>query len=181
MQSISSLGVGAFTLPHPANDASAQKQNVELPIWAPNGKKLMVIAGKTLFTTNPDGTGSAKISDYGRGVPAAEDFAWSPDSQRLAYGIYGSISVAEADGSRKIQVADSNLRRVKNSLVGWSSDSKQLLFVEQSAQDEFYLYSLPIPETLPDSTQELDQSNRKRLATWSIQEFRGCRMHPIGH
>lgn len=180
VQFISPLGTGASTLPHPTPDASGDKRNVELPIWSPDGKKLMVIAKNTLYTTNPDGTGTTKISEYRTIIPDAKDFAWSPDSQRLAFALHGGISVAEQNGSRKVLVADSKLRRVDNSLVGWSADSQSVLFYQQLPQDKIALYRIAIPKTLPETPEGLADSDRKQLASWSSQEFNGCRMHPNG-
>jgi Tol biopolymer transport system component len=181
VQLISPASKSAFTLPTPRDDRSNPLYRyLALPIWAPNGKKLMVIAGQEIFITSADGKGSIRIEDYREIIPKAEDFAWSPDSQRLAYEIYGSIVVAQADGSKSVQAADSQLRRINNILIGWSSDGQSLIFVEQAESNNLSLYRLSIPQTLPNENQDWSQSSRQKLATWPIEENGGCQMHPNG-
>jgi Tol biopolymer transport system component len=181
VQLISPTGTGALTLPtpeYPRTEVLADSS--KLPIWAPNGKRLTLIAGQELFITNADGTGSSKIGEYRELIPNPEDFAWSPDSQRLAYGIYGNIIIAQADGSRKTWAVDSHLRRADSILLGWSADSRSILFVQPSDRDHLALYRLSIPEILPDDNQPGFQNNRQHLATWSSDEYGGCRMHTNG-
>lgn len=200
LHTVSPLGTDPIQvkLERPASTNSpTQDPNIQLVIWSPNGKKLLVLADKNLYVTNPDGTGKTKIDEYSE-FPNEHYIAWSPDSQRLAYADYDTIFIANSDGSHRIKVADSHLRRVSNFLVGWSADRRDLLFYSQNGNlGELKLYRIPVPEKLPEGFKNLPEPSRNLLATWpsicqiqpngkqicrlgTTQEFKGCRMHPDG-
>jgi Tol biopolymer transport system component len=150
-----------------------------LPLWSPDGKKMTVVAGRYLYMLNANGQNLLRLASYDEITPDAEDFAWSPDSQGIAYAEDDSIHVSWQTGET-ILVADSQQRRISNTLLGWSEDGKDLVFYEQSANDEFTLFRLPIPKTIPSSSTtrpELPRSDRRALATWPIRKFYGCQMH----
>jgi Tol biopolymer transport system component len=150
-----------------------------LPLWSPDGKKMTVVAGQQLYMLNADGQNPLRLGSHSEITPDSEDFAWSPDSQGIAYTEYDNIRVSWQTGEN-ILVADSQLRRISNTLLGWAEDGKDLVFYEQSATNEFTLFRLPIPKTAPSPSTtraELPRSDRRALATWPSRKFYGCQMH----
>jgi WD40 repeat protein len=200
LHTVSPLGTNPLQIklePPTSINSPTQELNIQLAIWSPNGRKLLVLADKTLYVINADGTGKNKIDEYSE-FPNERYIAWSPDSQQLAYAEYDTIFIANSDGSHKIKAADSHLRRASNFLVGWSADSRDLLFYSKNGNlGELKLYRIPVPEKLPEGVENLPEPSRNLLATWpsscqiqpngkqicrlgTTQEFKGCRMHPDG-
>lgn len=118
--------------------------------WSPDGKRIAFAIPDTyadqfiveprppgqgqLFIMNVDGTGGFIPAPELPIIPEAE-IAWSPDSQRLAFG--GILSgktetflyAMQADGSDQMQLTDSNVGFAFG-WASWSSDGKRVAYAQ---------------------------------------------------
>jgi Ca2+-binding RTX toxin-like protein len=75
----------------------------------------------TLTVANVDGSDEHAVADVGGG----DDWAWSPDSSRLAYvNREGMLSVVRADGTDRVTVGSGT-----DSMPAWSPDSTRLAYL----------------------------------------------------
>jgi serine/threonine protein kinase len=73
------------------NAVTEDKANDASPAWSPEGKRLAFHSNRSgfsqIWTINPDGSGAQQITRVA--APGAVLPVWSPDSQYLAYSLYG--------------------------------------------------------------------------------------------
>jgi dipeptidyl aminopeptidase/acylaminoacyl peptidase len=103
--------------------------------WSPDGSRLLVTRGGSLYVVRGNGTGEVLIANEGDGYNAV----WSPDGTRIAFGSrsgYQAIHIARSDGT--------GVRRLPGTAIDglffsgnltWSPDGTQLLFAGRSATD----------------------------------------------
>ncbi len=127
-------------------------QNPTLPYWSPSGTKLA-------FTALSSSEQSLHVWDAQTGsvikllsiIPAVAcikgscsivelpfNVAWSPDGNRLAFLVRGTLRVAAFDGSGTTTISSPNAPAVPNTLQ-WTRDGAALLFGSSDA-----VYSVPV-------------------------------------
>lgn len=152
VMTVSSSGFGAMAINSPiasktpAQSSGGESYSVELPIWSPDGTRMLVITGRTLYVVNADGTGAVPITPFGETSPEKKDFAWSPDGKFFAYALYGHLYVVSIDGQKRLLVGDLGQSGVYNVPLGWSEDGKRLIFYVHDQRDthSVQLYNLAI-------------------------------------
>ena len=160
--------------------------NASLPKWSPNGKTLAFMRYSNdkfqLEIINADGGELKPLTKDGVSLPSysvlpynriqENDFAWSPDSQKIAYisDISGqsNLWLINADGSNDLQLTenDSNL---SFQCPLWSPDGKRLAFSSKTNnQDGKPTYNISVvdPETKKIDP-ILSETTFIRLAGWS--------------
>ena len=121
------------------------------PVWSPDGDRLAVVLNEpidrwyvqlALYTTQSDGSESAKLADLGRlgdfsfiRKPVAAP-SWSPDSERVAFATFdreeGSVVYsASFDGTdlRRLWSSGTGEEAIAATQVSWSPDGSEILFV----------------------------------------------------
>jgi hypothetical protein len=116
--------------------------------WAPNGRRLAVVASRGIFCCspehqvwliNPDGTGAREVTDEGSSI-FSRSLEWSPDGSRLLL-IGNGISIKDTLDTprRKIFTRDAIFGS-----AAWSPDGTRLvfsmeLFGDESTGDKLYV------------------------------------------
>jgi len=88
--------------------------------WAPDGSRLLVEAGSSLYVVNADGTGLRKL-DYN--ASAAYTGAWSPDGTMFAVG---------SGGLNVLDIESGHWRSIYSGAEGrpsWTADSELIAFI----------------------------------------------------
>jgi Tol biopolymer transport system component len=95
------------------------------PVWSPDGDAIGFVHGEGLYVTDEAGQKMTSV------VPAVTEgeWAWSPDSKRLAY-LYNDIGVVRPDGTDRHVLV--RCEPAQCSLPAWSPDSKRLAFHQGS-------------------------------------------------
>lgn len=106
-----------------------QSSIVTEPVWSPDGSRIAFDGGPDIWTVSPDGTQLNKLTSACPDGSCPDAFfsgpSWSPDSQKLTYGSFGGLVIANADGSSPIRV---NVPQVFNGPKRWSPDGSRILF-----------------------------------------------------
>ena len=101
--------------------------------WSPDGSLIAFMtsdyAGEHVYVIRPDGTSLRRVAD-------GYDFAWSPDSRRLAIvgpagPTWGDVSVARSDGTElhRIARATCTLRGASCQSIAWSPDGSRIAYI----------------------------------------------------
>ncbi len=101
--------------------------------WSPDGSLIAFMtsdyAGEHVYVIRPDGTSLRRVAD-------GYDFAWSPDSRRLAIvgpagPTWGDVSVVRSDGTglHRIARATCTLRFASCQSIAWSPDGSRIAYV----------------------------------------------------
>lgn len=99
------------------NDDNPSDRN---PRLSPDGHQVAWTRDGAIYVMSSDGTGAHPVSAAG----AASDFAWSPDSARLAFSSSG-INVVNADSSGLVNIAT-------GSHPSWEPDGTRLAFTRDN-------------------------------------------------
>lgn len=112
-----------------------------VPAISPNGSKIVFVRDGSLYTMNPDGTGTNLL----KSVLNASYPAWSPDGSMIAYTdvtyvnfitYYGDIKVVSSTGQSLITLTASNMHF--NHDPSWSLDGKTIIYVGWSDNSQSY-------------------------------------------
>lgn len=110
--------------------------------WSPDSKRIAFTLGEAtlngknaLFSANPDGSGIAILtSNFAPATADIANFAWSPDSQYIAY-----VYDAQVDGVYQLYTAKPNgvdIRLVSqagqsiNNFINWAADSSRIAYMD---------------------------------------------------
>lgn len=92
------------------------------PKWSPDGTHIVFSrstgAGRQIYVTNADGTGTATNLSNGQGIRPA----WSPDGTQIAFGRGGRTWVMDADGGNQTDLA------VSGNTPTWSPGGARIAF-----------------------------------------------------
>ena len=91
--------------------------------WAPNGRWLAVLGGRTVSLVTSDGRFLRVVGG------TANAFAWSPDSSRAAWVESGWLAVTTPRGEAVI--AGEHLSQVFG--LVWSADSRRIVYASENA------------------------------------------------
>ena len=110
---------------------STTYRSPHIPQWSPDGRTIAVKAGRSIVLFDADGTDVTPVPETGRFV---EEFAWSPDSTRIAYEQSGRIYVATVKTDSSTDNTDSGDDMAVALLTEgfeptWSPDGTKILFV----------------------------------------------------
>jgi Tol biopolymer transport system component len=116
------------------------------PAWSPDGRAIAYARSlhggtPTIFLVRPDGRGARRLMQ-GRSP------SWSPEGNRLAFALGGSVYVIRADGRGRKRI----LRGLRNPLVRWSPDGRQLLYTSAAS-----------PQATDVWTADVDGTHRRRI------------------
>jgi dipeptidyl aminopeptidase/acylaminoacyl peptidase len=99
--------------------------------WSPDGSLIAFMTGpyEHVYVVRPDGTSLRRVAD-------GYDFAWSPDSRRLAIvgpagPTWGDVSVVRSDGTglHRIARATCALRGASCQSIAWSPDGSRIAYI----------------------------------------------------
>ncbi len=124
--------------------------------WAPNSSRIAYSAEQNtdniveLFTSGPDGSGNVRVSGslVAGGSVDSYNFAWAPDSSRIAYradqltdNIY-ELFTSDPIGNGNVRVSGSLATNGNVYNFSWSPDSRYLAYMaNQLSNDVFELYT----------------------------------------
>ncbi len=120
------------------------------PMWSPDGQHIAFISEdqttSSLYVMQVDGSELQYVADI---FPVDGRFAWSPDSQRLAYvgleegGFWAALAIVSRDGTDRRHLARLNTGddsgEIHPATPVWSADGRQLAF-SSFVGDRFELY-----------------------------------------
>ena len=96
------------------------------PVWSPDGTKLAFVGGwygASINIVNADGSGGRELRTFGYPTTWPGPLSWSPDGQRLLFGISGEIRVIDVDGSHEQTLIPSGFGGV------WSPDGQHIAYL----------------------------------------------------
>jgi Tol biopolymer transport system component len=99
-------------------DGSGVEQVSALPVWSPDGTRILVERDLVLYLASADGSGERFVAT-GAGYPA-----WSPDGQWFSYLTYGdnTLRIQHVDGPGDVAAAVAEPWSAR-----WSPDSARVL------------------------------------------------------